>query len=165
MTGAVRLSKRNNQMIKKNCIHRCYQILKYLTAVKQKNILIIKKGGLTVENSKWYSLSEASRKIGRSRAYFSSIKTNHPEYFENVEVKKIGDNLVINQHGIEEVLKHVKKVGDRLRNLPLKAVYKAKEKSLLLLPRYKYSLNLCRNQQLFRYCRKTMRYCLGVFLY
>lgn len=77
-----------------------------------------------MDDEKWYSLSEASIKQGRSRAYFSSIKANHPEYFENVELKKVGDNLVINQRGIDEVLKHVKKVGDRLRILPLKAVYK-----------------------------------------
>ncbi|HFH7456842.1 TPA: hypothetical protein ACGMU1_002139, partial [Streptococcus agalactiae] len=68
-----------------------------------------------MHDEKWYSLSEASIKQGRSRAYFSSIKANHPEYFENVELKKVGDNLVINQRGIDEVLKHVKKVGDRLR--------------------------------------------------
>lgn len=58
-----------------------------------------------MDDEKWYSLSEASIKQGRSRAYFSSIKANHPEYFENVELKK---------------------VGDRLRILPLKAVYKTK---------------------------------------
>ena len=40
-----------------------------------------------MHDEKWYSLSEASIKQGRSRAYFSSIKANHPEYFEHVELK------------------------------------------------------------------------------
>ena len=79
-----------------------------------------------MSSSEWYSLSEASLRAGKSRAYFSSIKANHPEYFKNVEIKKIGRYLVINDEGVKEVLMQVKNADDRLRRMILKAVYKTK---------------------------------------
>ncbi len=86
-----------------------------------------------MENEKWYSFAEAGRKAGKSRAYFSYLKKAHPEYFENVELRKVGNSYAINDKGIKVVQKRIKKVGDRLRILLLNAVCKVK-KSPLLLP-------------------------------
>lgn len=79
-----------------------------------------------MSKDEWFSLNEASRSIGKSKGYFSTTRTRHPEYFQNIELKQVGDTIIISQEGIDEVLKHIKKEGDRLRILPLKAVYKTK---------------------------------------
>ena len=39
---------------------------------------------------------------------------------------EIGGKKVISEQGIEFIKNNTKKLGDRLRNLPLKAVYKTK---------------------------------------
>lgn len=80
-----------------------------------------------MSKDKWFSLNEASLSIGKSKGYFSMVRKRHPEYFEKVELKKVGDTLIISQEGIDEVLKHIKKEGDPLRTAILKAVYKAKK--------------------------------------
>ena len=72
--------------------------------------------------------------IGKSKGYFSTTRTRHPEYFQNVELKQVGDTIIISQEGIDEVLKHIKKEGDRLRILPLKVVYKAKKQGFCFYP-------------------------------
>ena len=87
-----------------------------------------------MSKDKWFSLNEASRSIGKSKGYFSTTRTRHPEYFQNVELKQVGDTIIISQEGIDEVLKHIKKEGDRLRILPLKEVYKAKKQGFCFYP-------------------------------
>lgn len=90
-----------------------------------------------MKNNEWFSFAEASRLAKKSRAWLSLVRKIHPEYFENVEIKKIGRSLVISQEGLDTVLKQIKKVGDRLRILPLKAVYKTK-KHLCFYPTHHY---------------------------
>lgn len=85
-------------------------------------------------NEEWYTLGQASLKMGKSRGYLSMIKKNYPEYFEDVELKQLGRNLVISKKDLDEVMKHVKKEGDRLRIALLKTVYKAKKQSFCFYP-------------------------------
>lgn len=85
-----------------------------------------------MSKDKWFSLNEASLSIGKSKGYLSMVRKRHPKYFDNVELKKVGDNLIISQEGIDEVLKHIKKEGDHLRSNVL--VWSTKQNRTLLLP-------------------------------
>lgn len=85
-----------------------------------------------MEKEKWYSFAEASRRAGKSRAYFYSIKANHPEYFQDIELTRIGNYFAIKESDLEKVLQKVKKAGDRLRAGTLKAVCKTKQFPLFL---------------------------------
>lgn len=91
-----------------------------------------------MSEDKWFSLNEAGLSIGRSKAYFSLVRKQHPEYFENVELKQVADTLIINQEGIDEVLKHVKKEGDHLRSNVL--MWSTKQRMDLLLPHFNFNI-------------------------
>lgn len=91
-----------------------------------------------MSEDKWFSLNEAGLSIGRSKAYFSLVRKQHPEYFENVELKQVADTLIINQEGIDEVLKHVKKEGDHVRTSIL--VWSTKQTTTLLLPHFNLNI-------------------------
>lgn len=91
-----------------------------------------------MSEDKWFSLNEAGLSIGRSKAYFSLVRKQHPEYFENVELKQVADTLIINQEGIDEVLKHIKKEGDHVRTSIL--VWSTKQTTTLLLPHFNLNI-------------------------
>ncbi|MCH1672947.1 hypothetical protein MKL18_13505 [Enterococcus faecalis] len=69
-----------------------------------------------MENEKWYTLSEAGRKLGKSRNYFSVMKRQQPQYFEGVELREYGQILLISEDGIQTVLSRVKKGGVHINN-------------------------------------------------
>lgn len=77
-------------------------------------------------SEQWYSLSEASRRLGYSRSYISLWIRRHGETLPKEMFFEIGEKKVISEQGIEFIKNNTKKLGDRLRNLPLKAVYKTK---------------------------------------
>lgn len=81
-----------------------------------------------MKNNEWYSFAEASRRAKKSRAWLSLVRDIHPEYFENVEIKKIGRSLVISQEGLDTILKQIKKAGDHIRAVTLNVVYKTKNR-------------------------------------
>lgn len=74
----------------------------------------------------WYSLSEASRILGRSRNYTSLWLKRHGSTMPKEMTFEIGGKKVISQEGVEFIKNNTKKLGDRLRSLTLKAVYKTK---------------------------------------
>lgn len=53
----------------------------------------------------WYSLSEASRKMGKERGYVSAWIRNHPEVMPKEMLRKVGDaNLtLISDSGIDVI--------------------------------------------------------------
>ncbi|MCG0836051.1 hypothetical protein QY896_18005 [Lactiplantibacillus plantarum] len=63
--------------------------------------------------AKWLTFREASQLIGKNPHYLSTLFRIHPEYFEGVEVKKIGATRtkVINKDQLEKVELQVKKIG------------------------------------------------------
>lgn len=77
-------------------------------------------------SEQWYSLSEASRRLGYSRSYISLWIRRHGETLPKEMFFEIGGKKVISEQGIEFIKNNTKKLGDRLRNLTLKAVYKTK---------------------------------------
>ncbi|CAM3259357.1 hypothetical protein [Lactiplantibacillus plajomi] len=62
---------------------------------------------------KWLTFREASQLIGKNSHYLSTLFRVHPEYFEGVEVKKIGTTRtkIINKDQLEKVELQVKKIG------------------------------------------------------
>ncbi|MFW4406837.1 hypothetical protein ACN677_15370 [Lactiplantibacillus paraplantarum] len=62
---------------------------------------------------KWLTFREASQKIGKNSHYLSTLLRIHPEYFEGVEIKKIGTTRtrVINKDHVLKVELQVKKIG------------------------------------------------------
>ena len=81
-----------------------------------------------MNNDEWYTFADAGRLVGKSRAWLFSVKEKHPEYFDNVEIRRIGRYFTINQDGIDKILKQTKKAGDHLRAVTLNVVYKTKNR-------------------------------------
>lgn len=87
--------------------------------------------------NEWRTFTSASLNLEKSRTYLQSHFRKNPQYFKEGTFKKDGRIWLISEEGVEEVLKHIKKLGDRLRILPLKAVYKTK-KHLCFYPTHHY---------------------------
>lgn len=86
-----------------------------------------------MENEKWYTLSEAGRKLGKSRNYFSVMKRQQPHYFDGVELREYGQILLISESGIKTVLSRVKKGGVHI-NTDLIIWTQKNRRSILLTP-------------------------------
>lgn len=69
-----------------------------------------------MENEKWYTLADASRNLGKSKNYFSTMRRQTPEYFEGVELQRSGRIVLISESGIKTVLSRVKKGGVHINN-------------------------------------------------
>lgn len=74
----------------------------------------------------WYTLRQASLKVGKSAQYFSNLKKRQPKYFEDIPLHRIGNNAFIHEKDIEKVMSRVKKQGDRSKSNVLKRSTKQK---------------------------------------
>ena len=72
-------------------------------------------------------MREASEILGKNPRYFITLKQREPEYFEEVTFRPVGTALVLTGKDIKKVISKVKKEGDPLRTVILKAVYKVKK--------------------------------------
>lgn len=77
-------------------------------------------------SEQWYSLSEASRVLGYSRNYVNMWLLRHGKSLPKEMIFEIGGRKVISKEGIEFIKNNTKKLGDHLRAVTLKVVYKTK---------------------------------------
>lgn len=83
-----------------------------------------------MSTDEWLTLTQASLKIGKNQRYLSNIKNRNPEYYEGVEIKKMGGIYLIKESDISMVLSRLKRVGkkrgDRLKTSVLERSTKQK---------------------------------------
>lgn len=91
----------------------------------------------------WYSLSEASRKMGKERGYVSAWIRNHPEVMPKEMLRKVGDaNLtLISDSGID-LIKSTPRKKEIVRIDTEIAGKSKKETSLKRIERGKLSDNM-----------------------
>lgn len=77
------------------------------------------------------SLREASRKLGKSPTFLSTLKANKPQLFEGIPFHKIGTARAIDEESLNEVIcrydKIRKKEGDHVKNRLLGGLRKQTE--------------------------------------
>ena len=79
-----------------------------------------------MKENNWYTFSEGSKKLGKSHSYLYKSMKDRPELFKSTMIQKQGRIWLISDEGLNHIKMNTKKEGDRLRILPLKAVYKTK---------------------------------------
>lgn len=79
-----------------------------------------------METENWYTLAQASLKLGKNRRYLSNLHNVRPEYYEGIELKSFGTSYIIRESDVEVVLSRIKKRGDRLKTSVLERSTKQK---------------------------------------
>lgn len=74
----------------------------------------------------WYTLVNASRKIGKNRGYLTVKYKDYPAMFEGVETKIIDGVIFVSDNGLELLKTRAKKRGVHLRTEILKWTTKRK---------------------------------------
>lgn len=91
-----------------------------------------------IKDDELYTLSDVSRIVGHHERYLIALKQMHPEYFEGINMRKLGTGYIISGSDVKKVLKQTKKEGDNQRNnVPWLST---KQTTTLLLPHFNLNI-------------------------